>query len=130
MTKQAVAIGFDNIKLEPVTNFRKWVRGKESLQLLSPRETKLDVIGLGASVSSNGPIVAEVVVVRDYNELEAKKALVKGRIVCFNNVWVDYHTSVTYRVEGPSIAASYGAIATLVRSVASSSIYSVHTGYM
>ena len=58
------------------------------------------------------------------------KDKVAGKIVCFNNKWVDYMTSVTYRVEGPSIAAKYGAIATLVRSVASSSIYSVHTGYM
>ena len=119
MKKQATEVGFDNIRLEPVSNFEKWVRGKESLHLLSPRQTKLDVIGLGASVSSNGSIVAEVVVVRDYDELEAKKALVKGRIVCYNNPWVDYHNSVSYRVEGPSRAAAHGAVATLVRSVAS-----------
>ncbi len=35
-----------------------------------------------------------------------------------------------YRVDGPSIAAKYGAKAMLVRSIASESIYSVHTGYM
>lgn len=39
-------------------------------------------------------------------------------------------TSVSYRVDGPSIAAQYGAKAMLVRSVASESISSVHTGYM
>lgn len=39
-------------------------------------------------------------------------------------------TSVPYRVDGPSIAAKYGAVAVLVRSVASYSISSVHTGYM
>lgn len=55
---------------------------------------------------------------------------VEGKIVCFNAPWVDYEQSVTYRVEGPSKAAKHGAVATLVRSVASSSIYSVHTGYM
>lgn len=130
MRDQAIKVGFENVRLEPVKNFTKWVRGKESLQLLTPRQTKLDVIGLGASVSSGGPIEATVLVVRDYDELKAIKDQVPGKIICFNNKWVDYHTSVTYRVEGPSIAASYGAVATLVRSVASSSIYSVHAGYM
>lgn len=38
--------------------------------------------------------------------------------------------SVAYRVDGPSKAAKYGAIATLVRSIASSTISSVHAGYM
>lgn len=38
--------------------------------------------------------------------------------------------SVPYRVDGPSISAKYGAKAMLVRSVASDSISSVHTGYM
>jgi carboxypeptidase Q len=37
---------------------------------------------------------------------------------------------VGYRVDGASKAAKYGAKATLVRSVASISVYSVHTGYM
>ena len=48
----------------------------------------------------------------------------------FNNKWVDYHESVTYRVDGPSMAAKYGAKAMLVRSIAPDSISSVHTGYM
>ena len=39
-------------------------------------------------------------------------------------------TSVPYRVDGASIAAKYGAKGMLVRSVASESISSVHTGYM
>jgi carboxypeptidase Q len=43
---------------------------------------------------------------------------------------VDYGTSVDYRVNGPSKVAKYGAKAMLVRSVASFSISSVHTGYM
>ena len=58
------------------------------------------------------------------------KDKVSGRIVVFNNPWVDYGTSVEYRVDGASRAAQYGAKAMLVRSVASESVYSVHTGYM
>ena len=73
---------------------------------------------------------ANVIVVKDYDELEQMKAKVPGNIVCFNNKWVDYYTSVEYRVNGASMAAKYGAKAMLVRSVASESISSVHTGYM
>jgi carboxypeptidase Q len=58
------------------------------------------------------------------------KDKVSGKIVCYNNQWVDYSTSVEYRVDGASRAAKYGAKAILVRSVASVSVYSVHTGYM
>ena len=44
---------FDNIRLEPVSDFTKWVRGNEELTLLSPRPfpSKLSVIGLGGSVA-------------------------------------------------------------------------------
>jgi carboxypeptidase Q len=62
--------------------------------------------------------------------LESRKADAPGKIVLFNHKWVDYPSSVDYRVDGPSIAAKYGAKAMLVRSLASESIYSVHTGYM
>jgi carboxypeptidase Q len=55
---------------------------------------------------------------------------VPGKIVLFNHKWIDYPSSVDYRVDGPSIAAKYGAKGMLVRSIASESIYSVHTGYM
>jgi carboxypeptidase Q len=55
---------------------------------------------------------------------------VAGKIVCYNSAWVDYEHSVDYRVNGASRAAKYKAVAVLVRSVASASISSVHTGYM
>jgi hypothetical protein len=49
----ASKIEFENIKLEPVKNFTKWVRGTESLTLIKPRPFpgKLDVIGLGGTVA-------------------------------------------------------------------------------
>jgi carboxypeptidase Q len=45
--------GFDNVHLEPVSNFTKWVRGNEALTLYSPRPfpQPLGVIGLGRSIS-------------------------------------------------------------------------------
>lgn len=53
MAQMAEKEGFDNVHLEPVRNFTKWIRGKEELILHSPRPTpqKLDLIGLGKSVS-------------------------------------------------------------------------------
>jgi hypothetical protein len=44
--------GFENVRLEPVRNFTKWVRGNEELTLLSPRPNpqKLDVIAFGGSI--------------------------------------------------------------------------------
>jgi carboxypeptidase Q len=75
-------------------------------------------------------VEAEVVVLRDWADMEAKKDQLKGKIACFNNQWVDYGDSVAYRVDGPSKVAKYGAAAMIVRSVASFSISSVHTGYM
>ena len=44
--------GFDNVRLEPVRNFTKWVRGREQLTLFSPRPTpqKLSLIGLGGTI--------------------------------------------------------------------------------
>ena len=71
-----------------------------------------------------------MIVVDTFDELEQRKNEVPGKIVLFNNKWIDYEHSVSYRVEGPSIAAKYGAKGMLVRSVASESVYSVHTGYM
>jgi hypothetical protein len=49
----ASKVGFDNVHLEQVKNFTKWVRGTETLTLLQPRPLpfKLTVIGLGGSVA-------------------------------------------------------------------------------
>ena len=82
--------GFDSVRLEPVTNFTKWVRGDEQLTLYDPRPVpmKLNMIGLGTSVAGN--VKAEVIVVRNYSELEAMKDKVKGKIVCYNAAWTRY----------------------------------------
>jgi carboxypeptidase Q len=46
------------------------------------------LIGLGGTVSGN--VKAEVIVVKNYTELDSKKDLVKGKIVLFNHDWVNY----------------------------------------
>ena len=60
--------------------------------------------------------------------MEAKKDQIKGKIVIYNEPWTTYSEAVVYRSTGADRAAKYGAVAALVRSVASKSIYSVHAG--
>ena len=128
MFSKAKRDGFDNVHLEPVANFTKWVRGEESLILHSPRPVpqKLGLIGLGRSTS--GHVTAEAIVVRTFDELEQRKDEVKGKIVVYNQKWTTYYESVLYRVNGAENALKYGAVGALVRSVASESIYSPHAG--
>jgi carboxypeptidase Q len=82
--------GFDNIHLEPVKNFTKWIRGKESLTLFSPRPTpqKLDLIGLGKTISGN--VKADAIVFSSFDELESKKDQIRGKIVVYNQKWTTY----------------------------------------
>ena len=53
----------------------------------------------------------------------------KGKIVVFNERWVDYGTSVIYRTLGAAEVAKVGGVASLIRSVTPFSIYSPHTGW-
>ena len=78
------------MKLEPVTNFTKWVRKEESLTLRDPRPSPwpLKVIGLGWSVSCN--VSAEVIVVANWSELDSVQNKVKGKIVAYDEPWSTY----------------------------------------
>ena len=121
--------GFGNdAYLELVPNISKWVRNEEKLTLYSPRPipTNIPLTGIGLSVGGN--ITGEVLVVKDFEELEEKSNMVAGKIVLFNAKWVNYSKTVIYRTAGPSRAAKYGAIGCLVRSVTPFSIESPHTG--
>lgn len=53
---------------------------------------------------------------------------VEGKIVVYNQPWVDYSDTNQYRLQGAARAAEYGAVAALVRSVTQYSIYTPHTG--
>lgn len=85
---------------------------------------------MGKFSTNTRNVQADVIVLRNWDELEANKSKVNGKIVVFNNPWVNYSVSVDYRVNGASMAAKYGAKAMLVRSITPISIESVHTGYM
>jgi len=132
LARQFERDGFDNAHKEAVPNCAHWVRGDtESLEMLSPRQASLRVTALGFSVGTPaGGITAEVIVVDSFDDLEAKQAQVKGKIVVYNQEWTGYGPSVAYRVNGASRASKYGAVASLTRSVTPFSIATLHTGMM
>ena len=120
--------GLQNVRGEPV-QVTHWVRGAESAVLVRPRLDTLHMLGLGGSVATpKGGITAPVLVVSSFEELERRKAEARGRIVLFDAPFTDYGATRRYRSDGPSAAARAGAVACLIRSVASFSISSPHTG--
>ncbi len=122
------ADGLENVRKEPVM-VPRWVRGRESLDLVEPVAESLPMLGLGNSVGTPaGGLEADVLVVASFEELQARAAEVKGRIVLFNAPFTTYGETVAYRSAGPSRAAAHGAVAVLVRSVGPTGLRTPHTG--
>lgn len=121
--------GLSNVRVIPV-KVPKWVRGAESAQMLEPEAKPLHMLGLGMSTGTpKGGITAEAVVVDDFDQLNRLGADgVRGKIVVFNEKWVNYGLTGQYRRAGPSIAASLGAVAVLVRSITPLAMQIPHTG--
>jgi carboxypeptidase Q len=114
------------VRLEPA-RVPRWVRGRETAALVAPFERDLTMLGLGNSVGTPPEgVEAEVVVVRDFDELEVADA--RGKIVLFDAPFTTYGETVAYRVRGASRAAARGAVAMLVRSVGPVSLRTPHTG--
>ena len=120
--------GLDNVRKERVM-VPKWVRGRESLILLEPVPQPLVMLGLGNSVGT-GPdgITADVIVIRNFDDLDKRAADVKGKIVLFNVPFTNYGETVQYRTTGPSRAVRHGAVAMLVRAVGPTGLRTPHTG--
>ena len=122
--------GLDNVRGEPAM-VPHWVRGDESLTLVSPRSARLPMLGLGGSIATpKKGITAPVIVVGSFDELTRRAAEAKGKIVLFDVPFTNYGETVAYRVGGASAAARVGAVAALVRSVTPMSLRTPHTGVM
>ena len=130
------ADGHESVRAEKVM-VPHWVRGAESGALLGPVERPVALLGLGGSAATpRKGIVAEVIVVRDFAELDRRAAEVKGKIVLFDVALPPYSEEkgpgygevVEYRGRGPSRAAALGARAALVRSITAHSLRTPHTG--
>ena len=122
--------GLENVRGEAV-KVPHWVRGEESLTLVSPRRTSLPMLGLGGSIATpKQGITAPVMVVSSFADLTARVAEAKGKIVLFDVPFTDYGQTVRYRGAGAVAAARVGAVAALVRSVTPMSLRTPHTGGM
>jgi carboxypeptidase Q len=137
--KTMKADGHDNVHTERVM-VPHWVRGKESAELVAPNRRSLSILGLGGTIGTpRRGITAEVVVVDNFKQLQALGAdKVKGKTVLFNAKMPAFHPekgsgyskTVAYRWAGARVAAQYGAVAALVRSVTANSLRTPHTGSM
>lgn len=133
------------VTLQPVM-VPRWVRGEERGEIVGytgqpegiTQKIVLTALG-GSSATPAAGLVAPVLIIRNYEELEQRKADVKGKIVLFDPVFDQgqadrghagkaYEAAATYRYTGPKRAAEYGAAAALVRSIGGANFRLPHTG--
>ena len=120
----------------------RWVRGVERARLVSHNDQNIVLTALGGSVATPAAgITAEVIEVTSFEQLaelgKAKK--ITGKIVFYDGAmdmslvesgraFEAYGKAVVFRGAGASRAAEYGAVAAVIRSVASASLRTPHTG--
>src|SRR6478672_9984750 len=139
------ALGLE-VQLEKVM-VPHWVRGDETAALveypgMAEKTTqKIVLCALGSSVATPAEgLTAEVIVARDFDELEALgQEKVSGKIVLFNyhfdkqmaaqsQAGAAYSQAVKYRADGATAAGRLGAVASLIRSVGGAEFRLPHTG--
>jgi len=133
------------VTLQPV-KVPHWVRGEEKAQLVDyagrpsgiTQKVVLSALG-GSGATPAAGLTAPVIMVRDFDELNARKAEVKGSIVLFDVAFDDemakggqagkaYGRGSNYRGNGPRVAQELGAVGALVRSVGGADFRLTHTG--
>lgn len=118
-----------------------WVRGEERARLVSHNDQRIVLTALGGSVATPAAgITAEVIEVTSFDQLTALgREKVQGKIVFYNGemdmslvesgrAFEAYGKAVIFRGVGASRAAELGAVAAVIRSVASASLRTPHTG--
>jgi len=135
------------VTLEPV-KVPHWVRGAETAELtdypgrVAGAVQKIVLTALGGSTATpDGGTTADVVVVHNFDELQALgRSKVEGKVVLFDVpfdkqkaseglAFASYKDAVGYRAAGPKSAAELGAVAALVRSVGNADYRIPHTGF-
>ena len=133
---RAIAWAADTMKADGLENVRtervmvpRWVRGRESAEIVDPPRHQVAMLGLGGSPATPpAGIEGEVLVVTSFDDLHTRSAEARGRIVLFNVPYTNYSETVTYRTGAARAAQRYGAIGVLVRSVGPMGLRTTHTG--
>ncbi|TRW17987.1 M20/M25/M40 family metallo-hydrolase [Glacieibacterium frigidum] len=129
------ALGFKNVRVEPF-DMPVWVRGIETAAVLGANAQPLAVTALGRSgaTPANG-LEADVVRFATYADLEAAPAgSLAGKIAFIDHKMLRTMDGSSYgafgaaRRSGPSLAASKGAAAVLIRSLGTGYHRHPHTG--
>jgi len=135
--------GADNVTLQECM-VPHWIRGGQDKAFVTYKNENggqqkyaLNILALGNSVGT-GPkgVLAPLIRVNNFDELEAKKNELSGKIVFYNvpfddtliNTFAAYGKNVIYRGLGASRAAKYGAAAMLMRSMTNTPGNYPHTG--
>jgi Zn-dependent M28 family amino/carboxypeptidase len=129
------ALGFANVHVEPFP-ITAWLRGPESAEVVSPHPQKLAIIGLGGSVPTPADgVEGEVALFHSYADmLAAPVGSLTGKIVVVTQPMprasegTGYGALNAVRRQGPSEAARRGAVAYLLRSLATGMSREPHTG--
>lgn len=131
----------DKVTRQPVM-VPHWVRGRKEratiINLPNGVKQDLNVTALGNSVGT-GPegITGEVIEVKSLDEVRSLgRSQIEGKIVFYNrpmdptviNTFYAYGRAGDQRVNGPAVAAEYGAIGVIVRSLTTRTDNFPHTG--
>lgn len=133
--EKLTALGFKSVHVEPY-QMPVWVRGEETAEVVSPYPQKLRLTALGNSAATPAAgLTLPVAYFASFAELQAAPAdSLKGKIAFVSNAMVatqdgtSYGTFGSARFVGPSIAASKGAAAIVIRSIGSDHGRGPHTG--
>jgi len=133
--KRLTALGFKNVRIETY-RMPVWVRGDETADVIGGSAQKLTVAALGNS-GSTGPrgVEADVVYFPTFADLQAAPAgSLKGKIAFISHSMTATQDGSQYgyygivRRQGPTLAASKGAAAVLIRSIGTDYHRNPHTG--
>ena len=120
--------GLDDVRFQK-TAAPRWVRGAESLEIVEPVPSPLVMLGLGGSIGTPAEgVTAPLLIVRSFDDLAARTAEARGRIVLFDVPYTNYGQTVAYRTQAATNAARHGAVAALVRAVGPIGLRTPHTG--
>ena len=140
--RNMAAFAPDKVFMQPCKT-PNWQRGgKDFASVVSVNgkamNRPLAALALGNSLGSKGLIEAELLAVADFDELEKRKAEVKGKIVYYHSMFDPtivqtfgaYGKAGVYRSTGASRAAMYGAVGVMLHSLSSAPDNAPHTGGM